>query len=86
MQQTPHQRKTLTERVIHAITFEGLATLILAPTAAWLMQRSVVEMGGLSILLATEDFFGRPDFSMVCFKVEWDKRYYELSHRDILGA
>lgn len=53
MQQTPHQRKTLTERVIHAITFEGLATLILAPTAAWLMQRSVVEMGGLSILLAT---------------------------------
>ncbi len=31
MQQTPHQRKTLTERVIHAITFEGLATLILAP-------------------------------------------------------
>ncbi|HBT5541330.1 TPA: Na(+)-translocating NADH-quinone reductase subunit E, partial [Klebsiella pneumoniae] len=29
MQQTPHQRKTLTERVIHAITFEGLATLIL---------------------------------------------------------
>ena len=36
-----------------AITFEGLATLILAPTAAWLMQRSVVEMGGLSILLAT---------------------------------
>ncbi len=28
MQQTPHQRKTLTERVIHAITFEGLATLI----------------------------------------------------------
>lgn len=49
----PHQRKTLTERVIHAITFEGLATLILAPTAAWLMQRSVVEMGGLSILLAT---------------------------------
>ncbi len=53
MQQIPHQRKTLTERVIHAITFEGLATLILAPTAAWLMQRSVVEMGGLSILLAT---------------------------------
>ena len=53
MQQVNAQRKTLTERVIHAISFEGLATLILAPTAAWLMQRSVVEMGGLSILLAT---------------------------------
>ena len=47
------QRKTLTERVIHAVSFEGLATLILAPTAAWLMQRSVLEMGGLSVLLAT---------------------------------
>lgn len=47
------QRKTLLERILHAVSFEGLATLILAPTAAWLMQRSVVEMGGLSILLAT---------------------------------
>ena len=39
MQQVNAQRKTLTERIIHAISFEGLATLILAPTAAWLMQR-----------------------------------------------
>ncbi|VFS75428.1 Predicted membrane protein [Raoultella planticola] len=46
MQQNQFQRKTLTERVIHAVSFEGLATLILAPTAAWLMQRSVLEMGG----------------------------------------
>ncbi|WP_213795725.1 multidrug/biocide efflux PACE transporter [Klebsiella aerogenes] len=47
------QHKTLLERVLHAVSFEGLATLILAPTAAWLMQRSVVEMGGLAIVLAT---------------------------------
>ena len=47
------QHKTLLERVLHAVSFEGLATLILAPTAAWLMQRSVVEMGGLAILRAT---------------------------------
>ena len=53
MQQNTFQRKTLTERVIHAVSFEGLATLILAPTAAWLMQRLVLEMGGLSVLLAT---------------------------------
>lgn len=33
-----------------------------------------------------EDFFGKPDFSIVCFQVEWDKRYYTLGHRDILGA
>lgn len=53
MQQNTFQRKTLAERVTHAVSFEGLATLILAPTAAWLMQRSVLEMGGLSVLLAT---------------------------------
>lgn len=53
MQQSNLQRKSLMERIIHAVSFEGLATLILAPTAAWLMQRSVVEMGGLSVLLAT---------------------------------
>lgn len=34
----------------------------------------------------SEDFFGRPDFSLQYFQVEWDKRYYDLSHRDILGA
>lgn len=38
------QRK-LPERIFHAVCFEGIATAILAPTAAWLMQRSVVEMG-----------------------------------------
>lgn len=31
----------------------GIATAILAPTAAWLMQRSVLEMGGLTVILAT---------------------------------
>jgi uncharacterized membrane protein len=32
---------------------KALPPLILAPTTAWLMQRSVLEMGGLTILLAT---------------------------------
>ena len=40
----------------------------------------------MKVAFVAEDFFGQPDFGMVCFKVEWDKRYYELSHRDILGA
>ena len=31
MQQSNLQRKSLTERIIHAVSFEGLATLILAP-------------------------------------------------------
>ena len=34
----------------------------------------------------SEDFYGKPDFAIKCFQVEWDKRYYDLSHRDILGA
>ncbi|WP_054177567.1 multidrug/biocide efflux PACE transporter [Trabulsiella odontotermitis] len=53
MQHDALHRRTLLERIFHAVCFEGIATAILAPTAAWLMQRSVVEMGGLSILLAT---------------------------------
>lgn len=53
MQHNDIQRRSLLERVFHAVCFEGIATAILAPTAAWLMQRSVLEMGGLTILLAT---------------------------------
>lgn len=52
MQHDLHKRK-LPERIFHAVCFEGIATAILAPTAAWLMQRSVMEMGGLTIILAT---------------------------------
>lgn len=33
-----------------------------------------------------DDFMGTPDFEIACFLVKWDKRYYELGHRDILGA
>lgn len=53
MQHNAVQRRSLLERVFHAVCFEGIATAILAPATAWLMQRSVLEMGGLTILLAT---------------------------------
>ncbi len=33
-----------------------------------------------------EGFYGSPDFGIACFAAAWDKRYYDLSHRDILGA
>lgn len=46
-------RKTLAERIFHALCFEIIATAICAPVSAWLMQRSVLEMGGISVLLAT---------------------------------
>lgn len=53
MQNDNLHRRKLPERIFHAVCFEGIATAILAPTAAWLMQRSVLEMGGLTIILAT---------------------------------
>lgn len=53
MQHDAIQRRSLPERIFHAVCFEGIAAAILAPTTAWLMQRSVLEMGGLTILLAT---------------------------------
>lgn len=34
----------------------------------------------------SEDFYGEPDFGIACFQVCWDKRYYDLCHRDVLGA
>jgi hypothetical protein len=46
MQHQDALQRKLPERIFHAVCFEGIATAILAPTAAWLMQRSVVEMGG----------------------------------------
>ena len=33
-----------------------------------------------------EDYQGKIDFGLVCYLVKWDKRYYTLGHRDILGA
>ncbi len=38
------------------------------------------------IAFSCEEFYGTPDFQLEAFQVVWDKRYYELSHRDILGA
>ena len=33
-----------------------------------------------------QDFRGDVDFSLAAVAVEWDARYYELSHRDVLGG
>ncbi|ETX32448.1 putative membrane protein [Salmonella enterica subsp. enterica serovar Gallinarum/Pullorum str. FCAV198] len=43
MQHDAIQRRSLPERIFHAVCFEGIATAILALTTAWLMQRSVLE-------------------------------------------
>lgn len=47
------QKRTLKERALHATLFEVIAVLITAPVAAWIMGRSVFEMGILAIVLST---------------------------------
>ena len=33
-----------------------------------------------------DDFYGEPDFAIAALLVTWDKRYYDVGHRDVLGA
>lgn len=40
----------------------------------------------VKVAFISEDFFGHPDYGISCFLAAWDKRYYDLSHRDVLGA
>lgn len=40
----------------------------------------------VKVAFIAEDFYGQPDFGMTYFLITWDKRYYDLAHRDILGA
>lgn len=43
--------RSLVERVIHAIGFEVIAVAICAPVGAWLLDRSILQMGTLAVLL-----------------------------------
>ena len=47
------QNRSLGERVVHAVSFEVIALAICAPTAAWLMDKPLFQMGALAILLST---------------------------------
>ncbi|MDF2635194.1 MAG: RNA-binding domain protein [Pelosinus sp.] len=33
-----------------------------------------------------EEFRGNPEFALEAFSVTWDERYYQITHRDVLGA
>lgn len=46
-------KKTLTERVFHAVSFEVIAIAITAPVSAWLLGRSIFQMGTIAIVLST---------------------------------
>lgn len=38
------------------------------------------------VVFVDTDFPGKVDFGLVALAVRWDERYYEIAHRDILGA
>ncbi|ADM97160.1 multidrug/biocide efflux PACE transporter [Dickeya dadantii] len=48
-----HEQKTFRERMAHAIGFEVMALLICAPIGAWVLGRSILQVGALSIMLSS---------------------------------
>ncbi|MEI7189133.1 multidrug/biocide efflux PACE transporter [Dickeya dianthicola] len=53
-QQTEHhQSKTWRERIVHAVGFEVMALLICAPIGAWVLGRSILQVGALSVMLSS---------------------------------
>ncbi|UXA36273.1 multidrug/biocide efflux PACE transporter [Proteus terrae] len=46
-------KKTFTERVFHAVSFEVIAIAITAPLSAWVLGRSIFQMGTVAIVLST---------------------------------
>ena len=40
----------------------------------------------MRIAYVVDDFYGEPDFAIAALLVTWDKRYYDVGHRDVLGA
>ncbi|CNE09333.1 multidrug/biocide efflux PACE transporter [Yersinia nurmii] len=46
-------RKSFVERIIHAVGFEVIAVGICAPLGAWLLNRSVLQIGTLAVMLST---------------------------------
>ena len=40
----------------------------------------------LRAAFVSEEFYGQPDFAITPLQITWDKRYYDIGHRDVLGA
>ncbi|OKB66204.1 Na(+)-translocating NADH-quinone reductase subunit E [Serratia marcescens] len=47
------QNKSFVERIVHAVGFEAIAVMICAPLGAWLLNRSMVQVGALAVMLST---------------------------------
>ena len=51
--QANDQRRSLAERIFHAVGYEVVALLITAPAGAWLFDKPLFSMGALAILLSS---------------------------------
>ncbi|MCG8710597.1 multidrug/biocide efflux PACE transporter [Brenneria sp. 4F2] len=47
------QKKTVVERIIHALGFELIALLICAPAGAWILNKPLFDMGALAVMLSS---------------------------------
>ncbi|MEN4196241.1 multidrug/biocide efflux PACE transporter [Serratia marcescens] len=47
------QNKSFIERIVHAVGFEAIAVMVCAPLGAWLLNRSMVQVGALAVMLST---------------------------------
>ena len=60
--------------------------------AAYFPQVHVDINGGYAgaerarVAFVADDFHGEPDYKLAAVAIKWDKRYHQLSHRDVLGA
>ncbi|MBG6247111.1 MULTISPECIES: multidrug/biocide efflux PACE transporter [Symbiopectobacterium] len=52
-QTTAVQRRSVGERVFHAVGYEVVALLITAPIGAWLFSKPLFSMGALAIMLSS---------------------------------
>lgn len=50
---TVGQRKTVGERIFHAVGYEVVALLITAPAGAWLFNKPLFDIGALAVMLSS---------------------------------
>ncbi|WP_137935898.1 multidrug/biocide efflux PACE transporter [Chitinivorax sp. B] len=46
-------QKTVKERILHSVLFEVGGLLVIVPLAAWVLDKKLVDVGGLGIMLTT---------------------------------
>ncbi|OLU28675.1 hypothetical protein BVH03_11900 [Pseudomonas sp. PA15(2017)] len=52
MKQSNVARRSMKERVLHAILFEVIAVILSAPLLAWVMDKSLVHMGVFTLMVS----------------------------------